>query len=723
MLLKEMKMIDWNEYIDKALTRLPGRKKASTLPQLSLQVPDTKGALIPYEAESVPKRERKAKQRLSFQLFEKMRRRALSWKSYYYYDEYDIPRLAITNDNVTGIHFFERRYLVPNEKIIEAKLHTNDNASIILIDVNDLEHIRRDLFDRLLEGAINFQVYNKTYPIEIWFDNDRGHVKNLFPLGKQKIYIEDGRAFLLRPFRNLGGEGFAALSNRLLAQEGISIDPKNTIESLLIELGNGELLRHYQAALNLYNQQSSMRKSSSHSADDNPPLIITKTRQQASDFHRSDDMTIAKQARHQSISDEAYEKIALAFEKHFAELEEDLFYLSLAALSLDRASVIDSCTIIKDKLYFYVEASFLQDNQLEHFYRFMHRFIAEEDIGVEAEEEEVYSPLEDQAYEERLGEVLVNIRNITTDASYDAYPPIRIQIDRLQPTIESLAKALEDADEMQRHREINDKREILTKRAFEVPNTGTYSAIQGEQASYYEHLLEIQKEVHDIQSQTSYSCYDVALRLAKSSYILVLLHLKQSRGSHEISNQLVELMKNEPTGDIRAFELEFIGTLARLTAEIDKTIKNTTSNRLMKIAGDLKGICTNNGQYIDNEWNEDYVQLVRRDVADFNKQVRENATQKFNQIAQQLDEYIQLIETFISGICVPALLPSQLHESGNGLQTFLIQQLQQYLNMQNLQLHTIPGGEKQLRSLVNELMPAQLETPFEQLEYFFMSNV
>jgi hypothetical protein len=143
----------------------------------------------------------------------------------------------------------------------------------------------------------------------------------------------------------------------------------------------------------------------------------------------------------------------------------------------------------------------------------------------------------------------------------------------------------------------------------------------------------------------------------------------------------------------------------------------------MKIAGDLKGICANNGQYIDNEWNEDYVQLVRRDVADFNKQVRENATQKFNQIAQQLDEYIQLIETFISGICVPALLPSQLHESGNGLQTFLIQQLQQYLNMQNLQLHTVPGGEKQLRSLVNELMPAQLETPFEQLEYFFMSNV
>ncbi len=46
MSLKEMKMIDWKEYIDKALTRLPGKKKASTLPQLSLQVPDTKGRLL-----------------------------------------------------------------------------------------------------------------------------------------------------------------------------------------------------------------------------------------------------------------------------------------------------------------------------------------------------------------------------------------------------------------------------------------------------------------------------------------------------------------------------------------------------------------------------------------------------------------------------------------------------------------------------------------------------
>lgn len=711
-------MIDWNEYLDKALTRLPSKKKTSSLPQLSLQVPDSKGALVPYQAESVPKRERKVKQRLSFQLFEKMRRRALSWKSYYYYDEYDIPRLAITNDNVTGIHFFERRFLVPNDKIIDANLHTNDKASIILIDVNDLEHIRRDLFDQLLEGNINFQVYNNTYPMEIWFDNERGHIKNRFPLGKQKIYIEDGRAFLLRPFRNLGGEGFAALSNRLLAQEGIALDPKNTIESLLIELGNGELLRHYQAALNIYNQESSMRRPSSRAADDNPPLIITKTRQQASDLHRSD----GSQTRHQSITDEAYEKIALAFEKHFAELEEDLFYLSLAALSLDRASVIDSCTIIKDKLCFYVEASLLQDNQLEHFYRFMHMFLAEEDMDAEAEEA-VYSPLEDQAYEERLGEVLGNIRNITTDARYDAYPPIRVQIDRLQPTIESLAKALEDADEMQRHREINDKREILTKRVFEVPNTGTYSAIQGEQESYYEHLLKIQKEVHDIQIQTSFSSYDVALSLGKSSYILVLLHLKQSRGLHDISNQLVELMKDEPTGDTRAFELEFIGTFAQLATEIDKTIKNTTSNRLMQITGELKGICTNNRQYIENEWNEEYVQLVRRDVADFNRQIRENAAQEYHQIAQRLDEYTQLIETFISGICVPALLPSQLHESGNGLQTFLIQQLQHYLNMQNLQLHTVPGGEKQLRSLVNELMPARLETPIEQLEYFFMSNV
>ena len=714
-------MANWNEVIDKALTRLSGKKKGSTLPQLSLQVPETTTALALYdEAESLPRRERQVKQRLSYQLFEKMRRRALSWKSYYYHDEYEIPRLAITNNNATGTHIIERRYLVSEDRVVEANFYTDDNASTILIDVNDLENVHRDLFDQLQDGASSFQIYNGTYPLEIWFDSDRDHVKHLFPLGKHRIYANAQHVFLLRPFRNLGAEGFAALSNRLLAQEGITTDPKNTIESLLIELGNEELLHHYQTALNLYNQQSSMRRSPVIPTDDDLPLIITKTHQHAS-AHNSNHATNGDQIAPEPIPDEAYEEIALVFEKHFAEIEEDLFHISLASLSLDRASAMDSFAILKDKLSFYSETALLQDNQLEQFYRFMHTSLAEE-TNLEMGEEEEYSPLEDQAYQEIFVEVLGGIRDITIDPRYDSYPPIRTQVDSHQETIESLAQALEDAEDKQRHREINDKREILTRKAFEVPNTGTYHDKAEGQASYYEHLLEVQKVIGDIKNEMRYSVYDVAMTLAKSAFLVAQLHLKESPDLHPISKQLTELMQTEPTGDYRVFELEFVERFAHLTADIHGIINVSESDQLMKLTGQLEGICANNGQYDESEWDGGYVEFIRGSVADFNSEIREMAIEKYNQIAQQIDGQFQLIETFISGISVPALLPAQLHESGDGLQTFLIQQLQKYLNTQNLQLHTVPGREKQLRSLVSELMPARLETPLEQLEYFFMSN-
>ncbi|MEE3193982.1 MAG: hypothetical protein VX289_05610, partial [Candidatus Poribacteria bacterium] len=92
------------------------------------------------------------------------------------------------------------------------------------------------------------------------------------------------------------------------------------------------------------------------------------------------------------------------------------------------------------------------------------------------------------------------------------------------------------------------------------------------------------------------------------------------------------------------------------------------------------------------------------------------------EISKQIDAQFQLVDIFISGVNVPALLPSQLHESGDGLQTFLVQELQKYLNSQNLQLHTVPGREQQLRSLLNELMPQKLQGQFEQLEHFFVST-
>ena len=194
-------------------------------------------------------------------------------------------------------------------------------------------------FDQLKAQEINFQVYNRTYPLEIWFDSDRQHVRQHFPLGRHKICVDDQRAHLLRPFRNLGADGFAALSNRLLAQEGIAIDPKNTVESLLIELGTEELLRHYQEALNRYNQQASMRRSAGVPDDEELPLIITKTRQRTRSGGRDDRATVT-QPRIEPIPDEVYERLAFAFERHFSEVEEDLMHVSLEALRLDRGAVI-----------------------------------------------------------------------------------------------------------------------------------------------------------------------------------------------------------------------------------------------------------------------------------------------------------------------------------------------------------------------------------------------
>ena len=95
------------------------------------------------------------------------------------------------------------------------------------------------------------------------------------------------------------------------------------------------------------------------------------------------------------------------------------------------------------------------------------------------------------------------------------------------------------------------------------------------------------------------------------------------------------------------------------------------------------------------------------------------AIDRQKQLERDLDDLNELVDTFVSGLSVPALLPSQLHESGNGIQTYLVQELQSYLNTQNLQLHTVPGQEQQLQSLLNELLPKRLDTPLEQVEYFF----
>ena len=710
-------MANWSEYISDTLDRLSGKQKTSTLPQISLRPPKATEEIAIYEGRET-RREKQVKERLSYQLFEKMRRRTFSWKSYYYYDAYDIPRIAITNENATGTHIIERRHFLPEDRIIEANFYTNANASSILIDANDLARVSQDLFDQLNTKSINFQIYNQSYPLEIWFDSDQRQTDNFFPLGQHKICIDDQRAYLLRPFRNLGADGFAALSNRLLAQEGIAVDPKSTIESLLIELGSEELLYHYQDALNLYNQKTSRRRSAGLDEDDEQPLIITKTRQRGRRGDASTRSTVDKN-RPDPIPDEMYEMLAFAFEKNFPEIEEDLMHISLAALSLDRGAVTDGCAILRDKLCSYTEAAVLQEHQLEYLYQFVQRLLDEE----EEQAEEVYSPLEDQAYEEILVELLGEIRDITTDLRYLHYPPINTQVDSLQESVQSLSQALEDAEDKQRRREISDKREILTQKVFEVPNPRTYTLDKTKaQISFYERLLEIQKTVYDIREQASNSAHDVAFSLAKSAYILVQLHLKEFPDLRDISNQLVELMQRESDDNYKDFELDFIKMLAQLATRLHGSVKISLADQLVKIINKLEKFCTDNEQFNENNWNTAYTEFIQSEVATFNDKVRESAIEKYDQIAEQIDYQLELIEIFISGINVPALLPAQLHESGQGLQTFLVEQLKKYLNTQNLQLQSVPGREHQLRSLINELMPMQLDTPLEQLEYFFRST-
>ena len=487
---------------------------------------------------------------------------------------------------------------------------------------------------------------------------------------------------------------------------------------MLIELGSEELLYHYQDALNLYNQKTSRHRSTGLE-DGEQPLIITKTRQRGRRRDASSYRSTVDKNRPDPIPAEMYEMLAFAFEKNFPEIEEDLMHISLAALSLDRGAVTDGCAILRDKLCSYTEAAVLQEHQLEYLYQFVQRLLDEE----EEQEEEVYSPLEDQAYEEILVELLEGIRDITTDFRYFHYPPITTQVDSLQESVQSLSQALEDAEDKQRRREISDRRAILTKKAFEVPNSRTYTldSTKGK-ISFYERLLEIQKTVHDVQEQASNSAHDVAFSLAKSAYILAQLHLKEFPDLHNISNQLIELMQRESDDNYKEFELEFIKTLLQLATTLHESIKITLSDQLMKITNKLETLCTANEQFNENSWNTAYTKFVHSEVTAFNDKVRESAIEKYNQIAEQIDYQLELIEIFISGINVPALLPAQLHESGKGLQTFLVEQLKKYLNTQNLQLQSVPGREHQLRSLINELMPMQLDTPLEQLEYFFRST-
>ena len=124
-------------------------------------------------------------------------------------------------------------------------------------------------------------------------------------------------------------------------------------------------------------------------------------------------------------------------------------------------------------------------------------------------------------------DLIEDIFNITINYRYQAYPPIMDQLDKLQTPIESLANALEDANTMQRRREISDRREILTQQAFELPNPRSYNVqIEENQLSYYDKLIETRENVNAIRNQMEWSIYDVASSLLESSYILLQHFLK-----------------------------------------------------------------------------------------------------------------------------------------------------------------------------------------------------
>lgn len=743
-------MANWGEFIDSALDRLSGKQRRNALPQLAIAAPEENraGKLVLLEKKH-KRKERQIKQRLSYQLLEKMRRRSLSWKSYYYHDPYQIPRLAITNDNAIGAHVVERRYIIPYDQIIEANFHTDQNGSIIFIDVSDLQHIHRNQFDQLERGEIRFQVYDKSFGLRIWYGetarNNESRTDNsdqLQQLGKHKIFIDKSTAFLLRPFRNLGADGFAAVANRLLIQEDVTVDGKNAIESLLMELGSEELLQHYQSALDVFNQKSALRRSAKSLQDNSEiPLIITKadqTKNERNNEHTDQPNLVVEQ----HVPDSAYQLFATMGDNHFAEIEEDLLYISLSSIGFDRSGVLDGCSILKDKLHQYVETDLLSALQLEHFHQFLSQEIEERGEPEIVVDPLRYSPLEDEAYEEISVEILEDIRQIVTDYRYSSYPPISTQIDQLQGVIQSLGQALEDARELHRRREITDLRQILTQKAFELPNDGQYELVaDAEHRSYYDHLLDVQQIIGDIQSQMLRSVSDVSLSLTKSAFLIVQLNLHDFPTLEPMSVRLLELMaqiistqQQTTVNSVESvstelaqpndFELEIIDQLVQLTVEIQQILgtqnqSGEDARQLQTLVGELEQICLHNQLFSSTDWHKEYIVFADQRVAAFNDQIFDTAIDRRNQIQEELENLTELVDTFISGVSVPALLPAQLHESGNGLQTYLVQELQGYLNSQNLQLHTVPGREQQLQSLLHELLPKHLDTPLEQIEYFF----
>jgi len=708
-------MANWGEYLEKSLNRLKRKSKAPSLPQL---VPRTLAVLEEGElaVEHKRKREKQVKESLAYRLFEKMRRRSISWKSYFYQDEYGVPNIAITNDDATGIHINERQYLVPEEQVVEGTFYTDEEASKIFLTSEYLDNAPEELFNHLVDNEVSFQIYNKTYPLQILFQSDMDKKKGLFFLGHHKIYVKDKLTYLLRPIRNLGASGFYALTNRMLSQEGIPVDKKGFVESLLIELGNDELLRYYQSALNLYNRQASIQEASTIPDDDEIPLIITESKKATRRKKGSRGDTSYKQ---QSIPYESYELFAKVFERNFEEFEDDLLKISMTAIELNRAKASDELASLSDKLHQYTEEALLDDMDSAGLYNFMKRFSPDENEN-EIEEVTDYSLLEDEAYEQILIETMESIREICSDPIYGYYAPIRNKLDMLMETIESLYNALQDAFDKHKRREIDDRREILLKRPFELPNNRTYERdLEEGELSYYDKLLKVNETVRIIKEQMQYTTYYVAKSLTISGYILTQLENVKSIDLEQLSNRLLQLIEMLPSDDYASFESNFVQELALIASDVHEILNTELSEKLTIACANLASFQTSGEIYSEQEWIVAYTDFINKEVIEFNKEIRARAIERQKKIREEIFYLHKVVDIFIGGVSYPALLPATLHEEGEGLQTYLVQDLQEYLATQNLQIHTVPGREKQLRSLINELMQVRLDKPLKEIEYYF----
>lgn len=710
-------MANWLEYIGKALNRLKRKSKPSSLPQLA------PGSLVVSEVEisdeTMQKQEKEVKESLPYRLFEKMRRRSLSWKSYYYQNEYGIVDIAIANDDATRNHINERNYLVDEEGVLEGNLYTNEEASNIYLTSEYLDNIPEELFDKLVESEVSFLVFDKKYPLEVLFHSDMDKKNSLFFLGHHKVYIKDDTAYLLRPFRNIGASGFYALTNQMLIQEGIPIDKKSFVESLLIELGDKELLESYQSALNLYNRQVSVREALAVPEEDDIPLIITEARKHSRS--KKDSQSIANLVKTPTIPYESYDTFAKILEDKFDEIEFNLLNISIASIELDRFKVSEELSLLSNKLRKYTEQILLEEMNFAKLYNFMNRFSLYENESKEIQKKQDYSLLEDEAYEQILIDTMEAIEEIYSDPRYIHYTPIRNRLDGFMEVIRTLDNVLQDAYEKHKRREVDDRREILLKKPFELSNDRTYERnIEEGEISYYEKLLQVNKAINDIlEREMNYAAYHVSKNLAKSGYMMIQMANAKSEEVDRLSEQLLEMVEMHPSEDYASFEENFIQKLANISSDIHEIMDTEMSEKLTVVCANLASFRSSNEIFSEQEWTESYKGFIESEVVEFNEEISSIANERYMKVTQKVSYQHELVDIFVSGISYPALLPATLHEKGEGLQTYLVQSLQEYLATQDLQLHTVPGREKQLRPLINELVPVRLDKPLKKLEYYF----